>query len=257
MKNSLSISHLSVNYAKSRALWDLSLEVPPGKMVAVIGPNGAGKSTFLKTCLGLLSPISGEISLLGQPLKKMAQNIAYVPQKEMVDWDFPMTLFELVLMGTYPKLGLFRWPGKKEKEKVRQKLKLLGLESLADRQIDELSGGQKQRAFMARALCQEASLYFLDEPFSGIDVASSEVILSILQELKAEGKSLFIVHHDLEMVARGFDWAILLNTHLIANGPVGEVLTQENLVKAYGNKCEILNLATKMAQEKGGEEVLG
>lgn len=246
----LKVSHLTVAYNKNIVLWDICLQVAAGQMIALIGPNGAGKSTLLKALLGLVRPLSGEISFFDKPLAQMKQEIAYVPQRESVDWSFPMTLFELVLMGTYGRLGFFRTPGAKEKKLAHLMLEKVGLEKVAKRQIDELSGGQKQRAFLARALCQQAHITFMDEPFAGIDAASAEVILEVLKELKCEGKTLFVVHHDLETVARSFDSAILINTHLISAGSIAEVLTEQNIARAYGKSAFLLDRVTKLAQEK-------
>lgn len=251
-KKNLCIRNLTVSYVKEPVLWDISLEVPFNLKIAIIGPNGAGKSTFLKALLGLVKTRSGQITFGGKSLKEIPNEIAYVPQKEAVDWDFPMTLFELVLMGCYPKLGLFRIPSKREKERARHYLNLLGLSEYSHRQINELSGGQKQRAFIARALCQEAMLYFLDEPFSGIDMASSETILNILEKLKKEGKTLFVVHHDLDEVARSFDFSILLNTHLITSGKTSDVLQEKWLKIAYGEKSALFDRAAKLYPEKSG-----
>ncbi len=246
----LEVSHLTVAYDKEPVLWDVSLSVPRAKLVAIIGPNGAGKSSLLKALLGLIRPTSGTVLFDGKPLEEMVQEIAYVPQRESVDWDFPMTLYELVLMGCYGKLGLFSRPGKKEKKRASEALVQVGLEKLQERQIDELSGGQKQRAFLARALCQEASIYFMDEPFAGIDAASTEVIFDILMRLKERGHTLFIVHHDLEKVASHFDYAILFNNHLIAAGEVHEVLTEEIIARAYGPRTFLLDRVAKIAKEK-------
>lgn len=246
----LSVKNLNVSYTKAPVLWDVTLEIPRNLKVALIGPNGAGKSTFIKALLNLVQPLSGEVSFFGKSFEEAREEIAYVPQKEAVDWDFPITLFELVLMGTYAKMGLFRFVSKREKEKARHYLQLLGLSDFAHRQINELSGGQKQRAFLARALCQEASIYFLDEPFTGIDMASTEVILDLLEKMKSEGKSLFVVHHDLEKVASFFDYAVLLNTYLVAHGKVEDVLDEKWLKIAYGDRASLLEKATKLIPEK-------
>jgi manganese/zinc/iron transport system ATP- binding protein len=248
----LSVDHLSVNYEKTPVLWDVSLQVPPAKLCAIIGPNGAGKSTFLKTALGLIKPLSGTVAFFNQPFKKARKKIAYVPQKESVDWDFPLTVFDLVLMGRYGKKGLFARPSLQDKKDVEKYLEMVGLKLLAKRQISQLSGGQQQRAFLARALIQEADLYFMDEPFAGIDVASAKTIITILQNLKAAGKTLFVVHHDLENVREIFDWVILLNLRLVAAGPVNEVFTQELIQKAYGKEACLFDEATRLSQEKIG-----
>lgn len=246
----LSIEQLTVNYEKTPVLWDLSFDVPKGGLVGIIGPNGAGKSTLIKTVLGLIKPLSGKIEFFGNPISSFRKKISYVPQKESVDWDFPITVFDLVLMGSYGKLGLLKRPGKKEKERAWEKLKEVGMEGFAKRQIDELSGGQKQRVFIARALMQEAEIYFMDEPLAGIDVSSTQVIFALLQKLQKEGKTIFIVHHDLQSVPLLFSWVILLNMSLIASGPVSEVFIPELIDKTYGKDKKVLDQVARLANEK-------
>jgi manganese/zinc/iron transport system ATP- binding protein len=249
-KLALKIDQLSVNYEKTPVLWDISLEVPSGKLIAVVGPNGAGKSTLLKTVLGLIKPLSGSVTFFGASLKQIRRRIAYVPQKESVDWDFPITVFDLVLMGRYGKRGIFRRPTRQDRKDVGLYLEMVGLETFGSRQISHLSGGEQQRAFLARALIQEADLYFMDEPFTGIDMASSKTIISILQNLRDQGKTLFVVHHDLTNVAEIFDWMVLLNLRLVGSGPVHEVLTPEMISKAYGRESLLLDEATRLSQKK-------
>lgn len=248
--SALKITNLTVSYGKTSALWDISLEIPQGNLVAIIGPNGAGKSTLIKSCLDLIKPISGQVTILGSKLKSIQNKIAYVPQKESVDWDFPITVFDLVLMGCYGRLKPFFRPSKQDKEEVYYYLKELGIENLANRQIGQLSGGQKQRAFIARALFQKADLYFLDEPFTGIDITSSDVILEILLKLKNQGKTLIVVHHDLESVASAFNFAILLNLRLIGHGPIEEIFTKEMMAQAYGKGNFVLDQVIKTLQAK-------
>ena len=246
----LKIHQLSVNYEKTTVLWDLSLEIPQGKLVAIVGPNGAGKSTLLKTAVGLVKPISGKVSFFGMPLKKSRKRLAFVPQRESVDWDFPVTVFDLVLMGRYGRRGLFSLPRPRDKLEVKKYLSMVGLEAYAGRQISQLSGGQQQRAFLARALIQEADLYLMDEPLTGIDIASSKVIVSILENLRNEGKTLLIVLHDLEMVRRLFDWVILLNMRRVGIGPVPDIFTSEMLKKTYGKEILLFDEVTKLSQER-------
>ena len=248
----LKIHQLTVNYEKTPVLWDISLEIPQGKLVAIVGPNGAGKSTLLKTALGLIKPISGTISFFGESLKKVRRRVAYVPQRESVDWDFPITVFDLVLMGRYGRKGVFSRPSRKDRHDVGIYLERVGLESFASRQISQLSGGQQQRAFLARALIQEADVYFMDEPFTGIDIASSKTIVSLLQGLRDKGKTLFVVHHDLESVRELFDWVILLNMRLVGCGAIQEVFTPEMIQKAYGKESLLLDEAARLSQEKVG-----
>jgi manganese/zinc/iron transport system ATP- binding protein len=251
-KPALKIVQLSVNYEKTPVLWDISLEIPQGKFVAIVGPNGAGKSTLLKTALGLIRPIAGGVSFFGEPLKNVRRRVAYVPQKESVDWDFPLTVFDLVLMGRYGRRGIFGRPSKQDRLDVATYLAKVDLESFAERQISQLSGGQQQRAFLARALIQNADLYLMDEPFTGIDIASSKTIISILHALKEEGKTIFVVHHDLGSVAEIFDWVILLNMRLVGYGTVEEVFTSEMIKRTYGKESLLLDEAARLSQEKIG-----
>jgi manganese/zinc/iron transport system ATP- binding protein len=251
-KSALKIHQLTVNYEKTPVLWDISLEIPQGKLVAIVGPNGAGKSTLLRTALGMIKPISGSISFFGHPLKKVRRKVAYIPQRESVDWDFPLTVYDLVLMGRYGRRGLFSRPSKKDREDAYAYLAMVGLESFAGRQISQLSGGQQQRAFLARALIQEADLYLMDEPFTGIDISSSKTILTILKGLRDQGKTIFVVHHDLENVAEIFDWIILLNMRLVGCGAIQECFTTELLQKTYGKESLLLDEASRLSQEKIG-----
>lgn len=250
----LEINQLTVNYGKTPVLWDITLDVPQGVMVGVIGPNGAGKSTLIKTIMGLVRPLSGQANFLGKPLSSVRQQVAYVPQRESVDWEFPVTVRDLVLMGRYGKLGLFKGPREADYKAVDHYLERVGMINYADRQINQLSGGQQQRIFIARALLQEADVYFLDEPFAGIDMASEMVIVQLLQQLRSKGKTVFVVHHDLNSVEKYFDWSILLNLRLIACGPVNESFTSENLLKAYGKSYALFDEAVKQAQMKNSGE---
>lgn len=246
----LKIHELTVHYRGTPVLWDVHLEIPQAKMIGIIGPNGAGKSTLIKAILELVKRSSGTILLQGKRLHTVRTKIAYVPQKEVVDWDFPITVEELVLMGLYPQIGMFKWITLEHRKMVAEYLEMVGMEGLAKRQISELSGGQQQRAFFARALLQDADIYFLDEPFAGIDQVSEKIILQILHTLRDQGKTIFMVHHDLTTVEHYFDWVILLNVRLIASGPIDEVFTQENITKAYGKGLGILDEAMRLSQNK-------
>lgn len=246
----LEVQNLSVNYEKTPALLDVTLTVPTGKLVGIIGPNGAGKSTFLKSVLGLLKPLSGKVEFFGKPLKKVRQRVAYVPQRETVDWDFPITVLDLVLMGRYGQLGTFRWPREADYVAAKRYLEMVGMASFADRQISQLSGGQQQRVFLARALLQEADLYFMDEPFAGIDASSEAVVVALLKQLKNQGKTVFVVHHDLNTVQSYFDWAMLLNMRLIACGPIDEVFNVETLQLTYGRNYALFDEALRLSQNK-------
>lgn len=247
---SLEVHQLSVNYGQTPVLWDISLAIPPGQLVGVVGPNGAGKSTLLKAALGLVKPLSGKVEFFGQTLKQVRQRVAYVPQRESVDWDFPLTVRDLVLMGRYGRLGLFRRPREADWAAVENYLNLVGMREYADRQISQLSGGQQQRVFLARALLQEADIYFMDEPFTGIDLGTETMIVQLLQELRSQGKTVFVVHHDLNTVERYFDWIILLNMRLIAYGKTSEVFNASNLQAAYGKSFALFDEALKLSQQK-------
>lgn len=246
----LQANQLTVNYDKTPVLWDISFEIPQGRLVGILGPNGAGKSTLIKAALGLIKPISGKIEFFDLPLKDVRKRLAYVPQRQSVDWDFPITVRDLVLMGRYGRLGILRWPRKADIAAANRYLEMVGMEPYADRQISQLSGGQQQRAFIARALLQEADLYLMDEPFAGIDIATEKLIINILGKLKSEGKTVFVVHHDLNTVESYFDWAVLLNMRLIACGPVHEVFTADNIQATYGKSFSLLDEALKLSQSK-------
>lgn len=230
----LEIKNLSVTYQNNvKALEDVTVTVPSGKLVGIIGPNGAGKSTLLKGALGMVDK-SGSVSFNGQPIDEIQREVAYVEQKGNLDMDFPITVLQTVLLGTYPKLGWIKRPGKKEKEAAKEALERVGMEEFGSRQISELSGGQFQRVLLARTLAQDAELIFLDEPFSGIDIKSEGIIMEQLFELRDQGKTILIVHHDLTKVGQYFDGLILLNKKLIASGKVEDVMTEDNLAKVFG-----------------------
>lgn len=250
MNTALKVTHLTVNYDRTPVLWDINLEVPEGKLVGIMGPNGAGKSSFIKTCLGLIQPISGAVEFFGKPLKKARHRIAYVPQRESVDWDFPITVLELVLMGRYGRLGLFRSPRKADRDAAMHYLGLVGMSGFHDRQISQLSGGQQQRVFLARSLMQEADIYFLDEPFTGIDHATEKALIKLLQDMRSERKSIFVVHHDLGTADSYFDWTILLNMRLVASGPTLTSFNSVNLSAAYGRNPALLDEAIRLSQDK-------
>jgi manganese/zinc/iron transport system ATP- binding protein len=249
--NAVKIDHLTVNYNKSPVLWEVTCEIPSGKLVGIIGPNGAGKSTLLKAILGLITPISGQVKFFGRSLKEMRQRIAYVPQRSSVDWDFPITVFDVVLMGRYGKMGVLKRAKAADREAVKRALNWVGLEAFSHRQISQLSGGQQQRLFIARALVQEADIYFMDEPFSGVDVATEKALMQLLEQLKSQGKTLVLVHHDLSSVERYFDWVLLLNTCLIGAGPTKEIFNTETVMRTYGRSSSyLLDQAAKLSQHK-------
>ncbi|RBW69232.1 metal ABC transporter ATP-binding protein [Bacillus taeanensis] len=241
MVSAISIEDLHVSYFGNEAVKGISLSVEPGNLVGIIGPNGAGKSTFLKAMLNLIPRDKGEVKIYGNTIKQVRKKIAYVPQRNAIDWDFPITVLEAVLIGTYPNLGLFKRPRKKEKEWALKCLEKVGMEEYSTRQIGELSGGQQQRVFLARALAQKAELFFLDEPFVGVDVASEETIVNILKEIRNEGKTVVVVHHDLSKANNYFDELILLNKELISYGKVDEVFKPEVMAKAYKGQFAFMN----------------
>lgn len=245
------VHDLTISYHKKPVLWDVDLCLPPGKVIGVIGPNGAGKSTLLKAIMGLIPLDSGFVKLFGEPLHKVRKKVSYVPQRESVDWNFPASVLDVVVMGRYAQLGLFRRPRKADKEVAMQCLRQVGMEPFAQRQIAQLSGGQQQRVFLARALAQEAQLYLLDEPFAGIDAATEKTIITLLQSLAQQGKSVIVVHHDLQTAPNYFDWAVLLNMRLIGAGPVQEVLTAALLQATYGGKLTVLSQVSELLQEAG------
>lgn len=237
----LEIHDLTVAYHKQPVLYGVDLRIPSGKLVGVVGPNGAGKSTLIKTVMGLIPFRSGWIKLFGQSYKKALKRIGYVPQRESVDWDFPVNVGDVVLMGRYGRLGLFRRPSKADHAIVDACLDKVGMLPYKNRQISNLSGGQQQRLFLARALAQESDLYFMDEPLAGVDAATESTIITLLQKMKQAGKTPIIVHHDLGTVQQYFDWLILLNMRLVACGPTEDVFTYEQLQKTYGGRLTILS----------------
>lgn len=250
MNKPLVVKKLTVSYGHASALWDIEFAVDSGQIIGVIGPNGAGKSTLIKALLGIVKPLSGQALFFGKPFKKCRSRVAYVPQKGTIDWEFPTTVLDVVLMGRYAQLGPLKWYRKPDREKALSLLKLLRMEELKDRQISELSGGQQQRLFIARALMQEADLFFLDEPFAGVDKATEALIMEILVELKKEGKTIIMVHHDLNTVESYFDSLLILKTSLIACGKTGDVFNADNLNRAYGEKGALFDEALSLSLSK-------
>ncbi|WP_032122971.1 metal ABC transporter ATP-binding protein [Clostridium amazonitimonense] len=236
----IEVEDMTVAYQVKPVLWDVDLKIPKAVLMAVVGPNGAGKSTLIKAMLNLIKPISGKVLFNGQSYKEQRRHIGYVPQSGSVDWDFPTSVLDVVLMGRYGMLGWIKRPSSEDKAKAMEALEKVGMKDFANRQISQLSGGQQQRVFLARALVQEADIYFMDEPFQGVDAKTEKAIISLLKELRERGKTVIVVHHDLQTVPEYFDWVTLLNTQVIASGPVSEVFTEENLNKAYKSTGQIL-----------------
>jgi manganese/zinc/iron transport system ATP- binding protein len=246
----LEIHDMTVAYHRKPVLWDIDLVVPEGKLVGIVGPNGAGKTTLIKAVLGLLPLASGKVEIYGKPFDEQRHLIGYVPQRESVDWDFPVTVRDVVLMGTYGRLGWIRRPGRAEREIAKRCLAQVGMGDFAKRQIRQLSGGQQQRVFLARALAQDAKVYFMDEPFAGVDAATEAAIIELLQQLRSQGKTVFVVHHDLQTVRSYFDYVILLNMRLVACGPTETTFTPAILHETYGGRLTILDEAAEAVRQR-------
>ncbi|MBX3449250.1 MAG: metal ABC transporter ATP-binding protein [Planctomycetaceae bacterium] len=234
------VRDLTVSYHRRPVLRDVDFVAKPERLTALVGPNGAGKSTLLKASLGLIPIVSGDVRFFGQPLAVVRHRVAYVPQRTSVDWDFPVTAIDVVVMGLYRRIGWFRPVLARHRRTAMQALEQVELGPFASRQISQLSGGQQQRVFLARALVQQADLYLMDEPFAGVDAATERAIVALMHGLRAEGKSAIVVHHDLQTVPEYFDDVLLLNNRVIAAGPVSEVFTPENQRRAYGGKLVLL-----------------
>jgi manganese/zinc/iron transport system ATP- binding protein len=237
----LSIHDLTVAYHRKPVIWDIDYDAPLSQLVAIVGPNGAGKSTLLAACLDLIPRVSGDVWVFGKPYAKQRSRVGYVPQRESVDWDFPVSALDVVAMGLYRRIGWCRPVTRRYRLMAMEALERVGMASYATRQIRQLSGGQQQRVFLARALVQNAELYLMDEPFAGVDAATERAIVEILRQLKKQGKTVLAVHHDLLTVEEYFDHVLLLNMRMIAAGPISEVFTPENLRKTYGGKLALLD----------------
>lgn len=247
----IEVHDLTVSYDKKPVLWNVDFTIPAGALVGIIGPNGAGKSTLIKAVMGLLPLSSGHARLFGDKLDNVRKRVSYVPQRESVDWDFPASVMDIALMGRYGQRGLFGRITAEDRSIARQALEQVHMLEYANRQIGQLSGGQQQRVFLARALAQQADLYFMDEPFAGVDAATESAIIDLLKDLKAQGKTILVVHHDLQSAQEYFDWIILLNTRLVASGPTAEVLTPTLLQETYGGKLSLLAQVGEIASSKG------
>ena len=247
----LEIHDLIVSYQKKPVLYGVDLAVPEGSMVGVVGPNGAGKSTLIKTVMGLVSHAHGWVKVFGGDLKDSIKRVGYVPQRESVDWDFPVSVMDVVLMGCYGRSGLIKRPGRMEKEKAMEALEKVGLEAYSKRQISNLSGGQQQRVFLARALAQESDLYLMDEPFAGVDAATEVAIVELLGQIRDQGKTLIVVHHDLATAREYFDMILLLNMRVVGFGETNEVFNADLLQKTYGGRLTVLSeIAGEVAKQE-------
>jgi manganese/zinc/iron transport system ATP- binding protein len=236
----IEIHDLTVHYQHRPVLWGIDCVIPEGERAVIVGPNGAGKSTLLKTILGLVPSASGYVSIFGAPVKERRALIAYVPQRSEIDWDFPIQVFDVVLMGREAKLPFYRRPSAHDRERALNALEQVGMQDLRGRQIGQLSGGQQQRVFIARALAQDATLYLLDEPFAGVDAATERIVADLFVTLQKQGKTIVAVHHDLQTVADYFSWCLLLNVRLVAAGLVKDCFTPEQIQKTYGSRLGVL-----------------
>jgi manganese/zinc/iron transport system ATP- binding protein len=243
---------MTVAYHRRPVLWDIDLDVPSGSLLGVVGPNGAGKSTLVKAVLDLVPMLSGRVRIFGKPYREQRTLVGYVPQRESVDWDFPVTVLDVVCMGLYGKIGWFKPVGKRERECAMEALERVELADYAHRQISRLSGGQQQRTFLARALVQDAQLYLMDEPFAAVDAATERSIVDVLRTLRDRGRTAVVIHHDLQTVQEYFDHLLLLNTRIVAFGPTADIFTKENLHATYGGKLTLLEQASEALAEHGG-----
>ena len=249
----LSIHDMTVAYHRKPVLWDIDFDAPQGKLIGIVGPNGAGKSTLLKATLDLVPKASGRVLIYGKPYRKQRHLVGYVPQRESVDWEFPVSALDVVVMGRYGRIGWFRRVTNSHKKVALEALDRVGMADFARRQISQLSGGQQQRVFLARALAQDAKVYFMDEPFAGVDAATEQAIVALLKELRSTGRTVIAVHHDLQTVPLYFDHVLLLNMRIVAAGPVEEVFTPENLRKTYGGRLTLLDQAAEALARQGGD----
>jgi manganese/zinc/iron transport system ATP- binding protein len=246
----IELHNLTVTYNRKPALYDVDFVIPENKLVGIVGPNGSGKTTMLKAIMGLIESDSGHVEIFGQPLESVRHRIAYVPQRGSVDWDFPVSVLDVVLMGRLNPKKIFRRTTAADRNIAMEALHQVQMEGFVTRQISQLSGGQQQRVFLARALAQEAELYVLDEPFAGVDAATEKAIIHLLQEMKTRGRTIVVVHHDLQTVQHYFDWLIMLNTRLVASGPMDQVFTPEILNQTYGGKLNILTQVGDLMQQQ-------
>lgn len=249
-KIAIETHNLTVSYNRRPVLWNIDFEVPAGEIIGVIGPNGSGKTTLLKALMGLIPLSSGYVKIFDKELEEVRNRISYVPQRESVDWDFPASVLDLVLMGRYNKTNMFKRTSKKDIEIAKEALEKVNMLEYSNRQISQLSGGQQQRAFIARSLAQGADLYIMDEPFVGVDAATEEAILNLMTEMKKDGKTVLVVHHDLQTAKDYFDWIILLNTRMVAVGPMKDIFKEDLLQEAYGGKLNVLSKVGELIKEK-------
>ncbi|MFO0901251.1 MAG: metal ABC transporter ATP-binding protein [Pirellulales bacterium] len=250
----LDIHDVTVAYHRKPVLWDVDLTIAAPALVGIVGPNGAGKSTLIKAVLGLAPLASGQVTVFGEPVPKVRRRIGYVPQRESVDWEFPVNVLDVVLMGVYGRLGWFRRPSAADRAWALECLDQVGMADFATRQIGQLSGGQQQRTFLARALAQKADIYFMDEPMAGVDAATERAVFALLERLRAAGKTVLVVHHDLRTVPQYFEQVVLLNMRVVASGPTAQAFTPENLKRTYGARLTLLDAAGEAVRQRGRSE---
>lgn len=246
----LSVYDLTVAYHRKPVIWDIGFDIPVGSLVGIVGPNGAGKSTLLKAVLDLIPRASGRVSVFGKSYRESRHRVGYVPQRETVDWDFPVDALDVVTMGLYSEIGWCLPVRRKQRQAAMEALRRVGIADLARRQISQLSGGQQQRTFLARALVQDADLYLMDEPFAAVDAATESAIVGVLREFKQRGKTAVVIHHDLQTVSEYFDYVVMLNMRVVAHGPVSQVFTPENLQKTYGGRLTLLDEVSEAMRRK-------
>ncbi|MCP3659207.1 MAG: metal ABC transporter ATP-binding protein [Bacteroidetes bacterium] len=247
---SIEIHDMTVSYNRKPVLWGVDISLPKNQIISIVGPNGAGKSTLLKSIMGLIEIDSGYIKIFDKSLNEIRHKVSYVPQRESVDWDFPASVYDIVMMGRYQYMGLFRRASKKDKEIVLDSMEKLSIASLKNRQISQLSGGQQQRVFLARALAQQADIYFMDEPFSAIDISTENAIIELFKEMVKLNKTIIVVHHDIYSVKNYFDWTVMLNMRIIASGPTNQVLNAENFKETYGSHLNILTEVSNIVKKE-------
>jgi len=247
---SIETHNLTVSYNRRPVLWNIDFELPTGKIIGIIGPNGSGKTTLMKAIMGLVPTSSGYVKIFNQDLEDVRSRVSYVPQRESVDWDFPASVMDIVLMGRYKKNNLFKRITKADRDIAAEALEKVNMLEFSNRQISQLSGGQQQRVFIARSLAQGADLYIMDEPFVGVDAATEEAILNLLHDMKNQGKTVVVVHHDLQTAKDFFDWIVLLNTRMVAAGPKEEIFNKKLLQEAYGGKLNVLSQVGDLMKEK-------
>ena len=242
--------NLNVVYQRKPALWNVDFRLPACAITGIMGPNGSGKSTLLKTIMGIVRADSGWVKVYDRPIDEVRSQISYVPQRQEIDWDFPASVYDVVAMGRYVERGLFKRLNKLDHQIIEESLEKVNMQSYRKRQISQLSGGQQQRVFIARALAQQADLYLMDEPFAGVDAATEQAIITLMKDMKAAGKTLVVVHHDLSSAIKYFDWTLLLNTRLVGCGPVEEIFNDQMLRDTYGGQLNMLSRLGDLMKEK-------